>query len=62
VQVHLLSIAEVCKAVKRSMPYIRALADSGAVDSYICSSGWRGFPAHALDQIRAHEKRRTSER
>jgi hypothetical protein len=59
-QVKLLSLAEVARAVKRSLPYVRALADSGAVDSYICSSGWRGFPPHALDQIKAHEKRRAT--
>ncbi len=61
-QVKLLSLAEVARAFRRSAPYIRALADSGAVDSYVCSSGWRGFPPHALDQIRAHERRRASER
>lgn len=54
-QTRILSLAEVAKAVKRSHPYVRALADSGVIDSFVVSTGWRGFPKHAIDQIKQHE-------
>jgi hypothetical protein len=54
-QTRLLSLAQVCKAVKRSHPYVRALADSGVIDSYVASSGWRAFPRHAIEQVKQHE-------
>jgi hypothetical protein len=57
-QTIMLSMAQVCKAVKRSPPYVRALADSGAVDSYfVPATGWRAFPRSAIEQIKAHERR-----
>jgi hypothetical protein len=31
------------------------LADSGVIDSFVVSTGWRGFPKHAIDQIKQHE-------
>jgi hypothetical protein len=54
-QTRLLSLAEVARATKRSHPYIRALADSGVVDSYVTSTGWRAFGRQAIDQVRAHD-------
>jgi hypothetical protein len=54
-QIKLLTLADVCKTVKRSQPYIRALADASLIDSYILESGWRGFPKQAIQQIRDHE-------
>jgi hypothetical protein len=56
----LLSIERICRAVKRSAPYVRALADSGAIDSYIADTGWRAFPKHSIEQIKAHEARKAS--
>jgi hypothetical protein len=60
-QTRLLSMEQICKAVKRSPPYVRALADSGAIDSFVAGTGWRAFPKGAIDQIRAHERRKHSE-
>jgi hypothetical protein len=51
----LLSITKVCRAVNRSAPYVRALAAAGLVDVFICGNRWRAFPAHAIEQIKAHE-------
>lgn len=53
-QTRLLTLAEVAEEVGRSHPYIRALADTGVIDSYI-SGTWRAFPPHAVDQIKKHE-------
>jgi hypothetical protein len=58
----LLSIEKVCRAVKRSTPYVRGLADSGLIDSYVVEpTGWRAFPKHAIDQIRAHQARQSEQ-
>ena len=58
-QTRLLSMSQVCRATKRSPPYIRALADSGAIDSYVVSgTNWRAFPRIAVEQVRDHEQRR----
>jgi hypothetical protein len=60
-QTRLLSMEEFCKAIKKSAPYARALADSGAIDSYIAGSGWRAFPRASIEQARAHEKKKVSQ-
>lgn len=58
-QVQLFSIEQICKLVKRTAPYVRALADSGVIDSYVVKgSGWRAFPRAAAEQIKAHEQQR----
>jgi hypothetical protein len=57
----LISIEKVCKAVKRSAPYVRALADAGVIDAYVLDTKWRAFPSRAIEQIRAHEARKTKE-
>jgi hypothetical protein len=54
----LLSMERICRVVKRSAPYVRALADSGAIDSFVADTGWRAFPKHAIEQIKAHEAAR----
>lgn len=60
-QVRLLSMADLCKQTKRSAPYLRALADSGAIDSFVVSgSGWRAFPRVAVQQVRDHEQRKAA--
>jgi hypothetical protein len=59
-QVRLLSLQQICKAVRRSAPYVRALADSQVIDSYVSTGGWRAFPRLAIEQIKAHEARRSS--
>jgi hypothetical protein len=60
-QTRLLSLAQLAKAVKRSHPYIRALADAGMVDSYVTDTGWRAFPKHAIDQAKAHDAKKAAE-
>jgi hypothetical protein len=60
-QTRLISLAKVAKAIKRSHPYTRALADAGIIDSYVASGGWRAFPEHAIDQAKAHEARKAAE-
>ena len=60
-QTRLISLSQLCRAVKRSHPYVRALADSGVIDSYVASSGWRAFPRHAIDQVREHDARKRAE-
>jgi hypothetical protein len=60
-QTRLLSLAQLAKAVKRSHPFVRALADSGVVDSFVTSAGWRAFPKHAVDQARAHIEKKAAE-
>jgi hypothetical protein len=60
-QTFLLSMGEVCKGAKKSPPYVRALADSGAIDSYyVPATGWRAFPHSAIDQIKRHERRKAA--
>jgi hypothetical protein len=53
-----ISIERLRRLTRRSSPYIRALADSGAIDSYITDSGWRCFPEHAAEQLKRHEAER----
>ena len=60
-QTRLLSLAEVAKATKRSHPYIRALADSGTIDSYYTSTGWRAFPKVAIDQVVQHDAKKAAQ-
>ncbi len=59
-QTRLLSLAEVAKAAKRSHPYIRALADSGVIDSYVTSTGWRAFGREAVAQVRTHDAKKAA--
>jgi len=60
-QIRLLSIEQVCKAVRLSAPYVRALADAGTIDSFIISSGWRAFPREVIGQIQQHEARKAAD-
>lgn len=60
-QTRLISLKQLSRALKRSAPYVRALADSGVIDCYIASSGWRAFPKHAIDQAKAHEAKKSAE-
>jgi len=53
-QTRLLTMDDVKKKVDRSAPYLRALADTGVIDSFIIGR-WRAFPPHAVDQIKKHE-------
>ena len=60
-QTRLISLAQIAKAIKRSPPYVRALADSGVIDCYVASGGWRAFPKHAIEQAKAHEAKKATE-
>ena len=61
-QTRLLPMEQICKAVKRSAPYVRALADTGVIDSFVVAgTRWRAFPKAAIDQIKTHEKQKASE-
>jgi hypothetical protein len=57
----LLSLKAVAKAIKRTAPYVRALADAGVIDSYVASGGWRAFPLKAIEQAKAHEAKKAAE-
>lgn len=60
-QIKLIPLKVAARRRKRSIPYIRALADAEVIDSVRCGI-WRGLYPHSLDQIREYEEQREAAR